>query len=61
MTHNFKIAECFEYCLEDTNCEYCLFTQRKSKKYKNGCREETCRFEDIRREAVKNGRMKRSK
>jgi hypothetical protein len=41
------------------DCCYCLHNKRKSKKYKNGCREETCRFEGIRQDAIANGRIKR--
>jgi len=47
--------------LNDLSCQYCLYTKRKTKKYKNGCREDKCRFEDIRKEAAKSGRIKRKK
>jgi hypothetical protein len=41
------------------DCRDCLFYKRKTKKHRNGCHEEACRFEGIRREAVANGRIKR--
>ena len=59
MTEYTRISDRFEYHTEDLDCSYCLYYKRKSKFHKNGCHEETCRYEDIRREAVENGRIKR--
>jgi hypothetical protein len=59
MTDNTRFHNRFEYHVEDLDCSCCLFYIRRSKFKKNGCHEETCRFEDIRQEAVKNGRIKR--
>ena len=59
MTQHTRIFSSFEFYAEDIDCEFCEHTMRKSKKFKNGCREEICRYEDIRREAIDNGRIKR--
>jgi len=61
MTENTRILRRFEYHAEDLDCYYCVYKKRKSKKHKNGCREETCRYEDIRREAIANGRNERAR
>jgi len=57
MTENTRIQRRFEYHAEDFDCYYCVYKKRKSKKHKHGCREETCRYEDIRREATENGML----
>ena len=49
----------FQYYEEDCLCEYCQFAKRKNKNYKNGCRDDICRFRDIRQDAVAGGRAKR--
>ena len=58
-----RICQPFEYHTEDLNCADCLYrilkSQRKNKD--TGCGEESCRYEDIRREAVNNGRLTRPK
>jgi len=59
MTEYTRYYNRFEYHTEDLDCCDCLHYKRKSKKHKNGCHEESCRFEDIRREAEENGRIKR--
>lgn len=59
MTDHTRIFDRFEYHAEDLECCYCLFYKRKSRKHKNGCWEETCRFEDIRQKAAENGRINR--
>jgi len=59
MSQYTRILDRFEYHLEDLPCEFCKHSKKKSKAHKNGCRKETCRFDDIRKEAAKNGREKR--
>ena len=59
MTQNTHIFNRFEYHTEDLDCSVCLFYKRKSKSNKRGCVNDVCPFEDIRREAVENGRIKR--
>ena len=54
-----RIYDKFEYYIEDFNCSVCLYTKKKSKFYKNGCREQLCRFREDRYEAIKNNRIKR--
>jgi hypothetical protein len=61
MTQHTKIYNRFEYHTEDLDCSDCLYTKRKSKFHKRGFREESCRFEDIRQEAIKKGRAKRER
>jgi hypothetical protein len=61
MTESTRILSRFEYHIEDLKCEYCLHYKRKSKKHINGCHKERCRFIDIRREAIANGRIKRER
>ena len=61
MTEYTRFYDRFEYHAEDVNCADCLYRKLKSEREnKNtGCGEEACRFEDIRREAIENGRIKR--
>ena len=63
MTDFTRIYQPFEYHLEDLNCCDCLYLKLKSERVnKNtGCGEKTCRFEDIKQEAEKHGRIKRKK
>jgi len=61
MTEYTRTYDKFEYHTEDLNCPDCLYYKRKSKKHKYGCWEDSCRFEDIRREALENGRIERPK
>jgi hypothetical protein len=42
----------FEYHTEDLDCEFCL--------HRTKCKKKACRYEEIRREAVKHGRFKRT-
>jgi len=49
----------FEYFLEDLSCKSCLFYKQKYKSNKHGCGKNVCRFEDIRQNAITNGRIKR--
>jgi len=59
MTDNTRIYNRFEYHLEDIDCPYCLYYKRRSKLNKHGCGLDACRFEDIRQDAIENGRIKR--
>jgi hypothetical protein len=45
---NFDI---FNYYWEDINCLFC--------KYRNKCNQSACRFEEIKQEAIRNGRIRR--
>ena len=45
MTQHTRIFNSFELYAEDIECEFCEHTMRKSKKFQNVCREETCRYE----------------
>ena len=59
MTQNTRIHGKFEYHLEDINCNDCKFYIRRTKHNKNGCQRKSCRFDDIRNEAIANDRIKR--
>ena len=59
MTQFTRIYNKFEYHIEDIDCSNCIYSKRKSKSYKNGCREKFCRYKDIRHEAFVNDRIKR--
>ena len=61
MTEYTRISDRFEYHVEDLDCSCCLYYKRKSKQHKTGCHEESCRFEDVRHEAVENGRILRKR
>ena len=56
-----KIQDHYELYAEDIDCDYCLYFKGKRKKFLNGCWEETCRFEQLRREAIEKGRIIRKK
>ena len=45
----------FEYYEEDCRCEFCLYRSKKS------CTRKTCCCADIRRDAIKNGRINRER
>jgi len=59
MTEYTRIYDRFEYHAEDINCRDCQFYVRMSSKTKTGCGRQICRFEDIRAEAIENGRLSR--
>ena len=61
MTSQTRILDCFKYHLEDIECDFCLHSKPKRKVHKKRCREEACRFEDIRHEAAIDGRIKRKR
>ena len=61
MTENTRTTNQFEYRAEDLDCQYCLHTKCSEKVHENGCLENSCRFEDIRKEAADSGRTARSK
>ena len=50
---NTHVFDRFEYHLEDVNCCDCL--------HNKACDKESCRYEEIRKEAVKNARIERPK
>lgn len=58
MSEYSRVIERFEYHLEDLDCLVCLYYKPKSK---GGCQSEICRFDDIRHEAISNGRIKRKR
>ncbi|MCL2167302.1 MAG: hypothetical protein FWH49_08465 [Clostridiales bacterium] len=51
----------FKYYEEDCLCEYCRYNKRKGKGKKHGCGRDICCCEDIRADAVANGRIKRER
>jgi len=53
-------TENFEYHMEDVDCRYCQYYMPRTRRNRHGCREETCRFEEVRREAISGGKIKRS-
>lgn len=55
MSEYTRIYHRFEYHEEDCHCEDCLYYQGK----KAGCANDECCCEDIRAEAIANGRYKR--
>jgi hypothetical protein len=61
MTEHTRILRRFDYHVEDLDCRDCLYFKKKSERINKGtgCGEEACRFEDIRQEAIANGRLKR--
>jgi len=59
--NNERTQSNFEYYLEDIKCESCLHTKKKSKNHRFGCSEDSCRFKEIRIDAITNGRLKRQK
>jgi len=64
MSEYTRMHDRFQYHLEDVNCVDCLyFKENRIERHANGngCGEEHCRFEDIRQDAIKNGRIKRKR
>ncbi|MCL2222690.1 MAG: hypothetical protein FWC20_09665 [Oscillospiraceae bacterium] len=61
MSEHTRTLDRFKYHLEDIECDFCLHSKPKRKVHKKRCREEACRFEDIRQEAIENGRTKRKR
>ena len=61
MSKTTRIYDKFEYFLEDTACEYCLYRKRKSKYPKQGCDREVCVCEEEKLDALENGRIKRER
>ena len=61
MSKTIRKHDRFEYGLEDLDCSVCQFYKRKSKNGKTGCGLAACRFDDIRRDAIANGRVKHKK
>ena len=59
MSNLSRVIDKFYYHLEDLNCVHCLHKKRKSKFHKNPCHEKTCRYEDIRQEAISHNRIER--
>jgi len=59
MSEHTRIHDKFEYHLEDLNCSYCLYGDKKTNFYRNCKKNKTCYFIDIRLEAIKNKRIKR--
>ena len=57
MTPYTRIYNKFEYHLEDCDCRYCSNYLGK----KRGCKLDKCCCEDIKLDAIKNGRIKRKK
>ena len=56
---NTRILDRFQYHLVDLDCKFCLHKQPKKKKGRKPCHEVTCRFEDIRQEAIAHNRIRR--
>ena len=54
MPENKRKYDRFEYYLEDLDCRLCLYYQNK----KLGCKLDKCYCDDIRAEALANGRIK---
>ena len=59
MTRKTFAIEYFDLYTDDLDCELCLHFRGKRKKYKNGCWEETCRYENVRRACIESGKIKR--
>jgi len=61
MTEYTRVYDRFEYHTEDLDCLDCLHRILKSERENKdtGCGDKTCRYENIRREAVENNRIKR--
>ena len=56
-----RIYNKFEYHEEDCNCEDCLFFQIQTGSRKRRCIRDVCCCEDIRANAIANGRIKRKR
>ena len=61
MSKTTRVNSKFDYFMEDMNCKYCLFWQRKSKYQKQGCNRAVCVCEEEKLDAVKHGRIKRER
>ena len=61
MTDYTRVYDKFSYHIEDLDCSCCLYYKRRSKYRKTGCGLEVCRYEDIRQDALENGRITRPK
>ena len=61
MTLNTRILRRFKYHTEDLGCRYCLYCKKTAKCNPHGCGNDVCRFEDIRADAIANGRIKRER
>ena len=61
MSKTIRAHNKFQYFLEDIECDYCLYYQKKSKHRKQGCCREICLYEEEKREAIAQGRIKREK
>ena len=61
MTEYTRMLDRFEYHTEDLNCCDCIYFKLKSEREnkETGCGDESCRFDDIRRDAIANGRHSR--
>ena len=57
MTEFTRFHDRFEYHLEDTQCDACLYWEGK----KIGCTLTACCCEDIKRDAIENDRIKRKR
>jgi hypothetical protein len=47
------------YYLDDLECQYCLYAMHITKRHKNPCCDNSCRYETLLRDATENGRIKR--
>jgi hypothetical protein len=56
MPKNTKVIDKFHYHLEDLECVDCLHYKKK-----HGCGNDICLYDDIRTEAIANGRTTRRK
>ena len=54
---NVRIYNKFQYHIEDADCKYCLYYKGKVR----GCTLTACSCEDIRLDAIANGRIKRER
>ena len=57
MTQNTRIQNRFEFHVEDLDCQYCLFFIGP----KRDCSLDACCCDDIRADAIANGRIKRKR
>jgi hypothetical protein len=61
MTDFTRIQRKFEYHVEDVACPDCLHYKHRTKANPHGCGFGVCPYEDIRQDAIANGRFKRPK
>ena len=61
MGKNVRYYDRFQYYIEDIQCEYCLFYQKKSKYRRHGCNRDVCGFIAEWLDALANGRIKRKR